>query len=526
MAFLLHHLVSESALRYPERDAIIFKDRALTFAALDRESNKLAHLLVSLKIEKGDRVGLYLDRGIEAIIAACAVLKTGAIYVPIDPASPTRRVSYIIEKCGIKTLVTFQEKLTKLEKAFPEDIPFTQVVLMDETEPIASALRTVQLVSRRSISEEFGKRAPSVNIIDSDIAYILFTSGSTGNPKGVMLSHQNSLTFVNSSCCFFRIGKEDRLSNIAPLHFDMSIFDIFVAFKAGACVVVVPEAFAMFPAKLAEYIADKKITVWNSVPSALSLLATYKNLNACDLSSLRLILFAGELFPLKYLRILQDAIPRARFCNMYGQTEANSSTYFWVDQVSTDDKGVLPIGKSLPNFEVFALDENGACITAPGSQGELYIRASTVALGYWGEPEKTECAFVRNPLRPELRERVYKTGDLVHLDSDGNYIFSGRKDHMIKSRGYRIEIGEIENVLCSHPEIKNAVVIPIPDELIGNRLLAVIEPLMIGKITRDDVLKYCMVQLPKYMVPETVQFYDSLPMTSSGKVDRKKLSEL
>jgi len=195
-------------------------------------------------------------------------------------------------------------------------------------------------------------------------------------------------------------------------------------------------------------------------------------------------------------------------------------------ELLTDELTYYHVGKSLPNFEVFALDENGACITAPGSQGELYIRASTVALGYWGEPEKTECAFVRNPLRPELRERVYKTGDLVHLDSDGNYIFSGRKDHMIKSRGYRIEIGEIENVLCSHPEIKNAVVIPIPDELIGNRLLAVIEPLMIGKITRDDVLKYCMVQLPKYMVPETVQFYDSLPMTSSGKVDRKKLSEL
>ena len=526
MAFLLHQLVSESALRYPDREAIVFKDRTLTFAELDRESNKLAHLLLSLKIEKGDRVGLYLDRGIEAIVAACAVLKTGAIYVPIDPASPMRRVSYIVEKCGIKTLVTFQEKLAKFEKAFPDGVPLTQVLLMDEAGAIPSSLSTVKLINRVSISEGFGKSAPSVNIIDSDIAYILFTSGSTGNPKGVMLSHQNSLTFVNSTCSFFNIEKEDRLSNIAPLHFDMSIFDIFVAFKAGACVVVVPESVAMFPAKLAEYISDKKITVWNSVPSALSLLATYKNLEERDLSSLRLILFAGELFPLKYLRILQDALPAARFCNMYGQTEANSSTYFWVDQVPTDEKGVLPIGKSLPNFEVFALDENNVPICEPDQIGELYVRASTVAQGYWGEPEKTENAFVRNPLRPELRERVYKTGDLVHLDMDGNYIFSGRKDHMIKSRGYRIEIGEIETVLCSHPEIKNAVVIPIPDELIGNRLLAVIEPLMSGKITRDDVMKYCMVQLPKYMVPETVQFRDFLPMTSSGKVDRKKLSEL
>jgi len=525
MVFLLHHLVAESALRYPDREAIIFKDRALTFAELDRESNKLAHLLLSLNIVKGDRVGLYLDRGIDAIIAACAVLKTGAIYVPVDPAGPIRRISYIVEKCSIKTLVTCQDKLPKIEKAFPEAVPFTHIILTDGSDTTSSSLKTAQLINGRSIADEFGKRAPDVNIIDSDIAYILFTSGSTGNPKGVMLSHQNSLTFVNSACSFFDIQTEDRFSNIAPLHFDMSIFDIFVAFKAGACVVIIPEAVAMFPARLAEYIAEQKISVWNSVPSALSLLATYQNLDSCDLSSLRLILFAGELFPLKYLRILKDAIPGARFCNMYGQTEANSSTYFWADRVSADDKGVLPIGKSLPNFEVFALDEDGVCINEPGREGELYIRASTVALGYWGEPEKTESAFVRNPLRPELRERVYKTGDLVHLDSDRNFVFSGRKDHMIKSRGYRIEIGEIETVLCSHPEIKNAVVVPIPDELIGNRLLAVVEPLLIDKISRDEVLKYCMAQLPRYMVPEAVQFRECLPMTSSGKVDRKKLSE-
>jgi amino acid adenylation domain-containing protein len=446
--------------------------------------------------------------------------------VPIDPASPVRRLSYIVEKCGIKTLVTFQEKLTKLEKAFPESVPFRQAVLMDGTESVSSTVGPLQLIDGQSLSEEFEDCAPNVNIVDTDIAYILFTSGSTGNPKGVMLSHRNSLTFVNSACRFFDIQKEDRFSNIAPLHFDMSIFDIYVAFKAGACVVVIPEAVAMFPAKLAEYIVEKKITVWNSVPSALSLLATYNNLPACDFSNLRLILFAGELFPLKYLRILQEVLPNARFCNMYGQTEANSSTYFWVERVSEDDKSSLPIGKSLPNFEVFALDENGIRIDAPGQEGELYVRASTVALGYWDEPEKTEKAFVRNPLRPELREHVYKTGDLVYLDSDGNYVFSGRKDHMIKSRGYRIEIGEIETVLCSHPAINKAVVIPIPDELIGNRLLAVVEPLAMDQLTRDDVLKYCMMQLPKYMVPETVRFYDSLPMTSSGKVDRKKLSGL
>jgi amino acid adenylation domain-containing protein len=524
MAFLLHHLLSESVSRYPDREAIAFKDRTVTYAELERKSNKLAHALIALQIKKGDRVGLYMDRGIESIIAACGVLKTGATYVPIDPMSPLRRFNYIIKKCEIKSILTCQEKLTKIEQAFPKNSPLEHIVLMDGIDPDQVTLfGSTSLSSGFSVPDELGEITPVVNNIDSDIAYILFTSGSTGNPKGVMISHLNSLTFVNSVSNFFSIEKEDRFSNIAPLHFDMSIFDIFVAFKAGACVVVIPEATAIFPMKLAEYISEKKISVWNSVPSALSLLATLKNLDTFDFSGLWLILFAGELFPLKYLRLLQKTIPEARFCNMYGQTEANSSTYYWVNQVPSDGSGTLPIGKALPNFEVFAIDENGKQIHDSGQEGELYVRASTVALGYWGEPERTQNAFVKNPLYPDLPERVYKTGDLVRLDVDGNYTFVGRKDHMIKSRGYRIEIGEIETVLCNHPDIKNAVVIPIPDELIGNRLSVIVVPFVLEKITKDDVFKYCFAQLPKYMVPEIVEFRDSLPTTSSGKVDRQKL---
>jgi amino acid adenylation domain-containing protein len=522
MAFLLQHLLSESAAKYPDREAVAFKDRTITYAELERESNKLAHTLVALKIAKGDRIGLYFDRGIESIIAACGVLKAGATYVPIDPMSPSRRVTYIIEKCGIKSLLTLQEKMTKVEKTLAEHSPLEHIVLMDGIDPGPGSLGSTQLINGQAVPDELGESAPVVNVIDSDVAYILFTSGSTGDPKGVMISHLNSLTFVNSACDLFHIEKEDRFSNIAPLHFDMSVFDIFVAFKAGACVVAIPETTAIFPVKLAEYVSEKKISVWNSVPSALSLLATLKNLDTYDLSSLRLILFAGELFPLKYLRLLQEAIPGARFCNMYGQTEANSSTYYWVDQLPSDGSG-LPIGRALPNFEVFALDENGNSIHQPEQEGELYVRASTVALGYWGEPEKTKNAFVRNPLRPDLPERVYKTGDLVRLDSDGNYVFLGRKDHMIKSRGYRIELGEIEAVIADHEQVKNSVVIAIPDELIGNRIAAVIVPLSKGTIGKEDVVGYCAARLPKYMIPEIVEFRDSLPMTSSGKVDRKNL---
>lgn len=526
MAFLLHHLLSESAARYPDRNAVVFKDRTITYAELEESSNKLAYMLQSLKVGRGDRIGLYFDRSIEAIVGACAILKTGAVYVPIDPASPFRRLNYIIEKCGIKSLLTVQSKLDKVKKAFSGNLPLEQIVLLDKLDSSISNIGSAKLIDTQSFSNFPSELAPAVNLTDADVAYILFTSGSTGNPKGVMISHLNSLTFVNSACNFFDIKENDRFSNIAPLHFDMSIFDIFVAFKAGACVVIIPEATAVFPVKLAQYISEKKISVWNSVPSALSIIATIKNLGDYDLSSLRLILFAGELFPIKYLRILKNSIPSARFCNMYGQTEANSSTYYWVDQVPTNDRDTLPIGKALPNFEVFALDEEGNHINGQGQEGELFVRASTVALGYLGEKEKTEKAFVKNPLRPDLDERVYRTGDLVHLDTNGNYMFLGRKDHMIKSRGYRIEIGEIETVLCNHPDVKQAVVIPIPDELIGNRILAYVVPLVPDKIKKDDLLKYCFAQLPKYMMPESIEIRASFPMTSSGKIDRQKVGEI
>ncbi len=524
MAFLLQHLLSESATQHPDREAIIFRDRSITYAELERETNRVAHRLFALGVEKGARVGIHMNRSIDSVVAAIGVLKAGATYVPLDPMSPTGRLSYIVARCGIRTLLTSQERLINVERSFPGDSPLESIVVMDGVDTRSRSLGLTQVINWSEAANENPASAPSVHVIDSDAAYILFTSGSTGNPKGVMISHLNALTFVNSAYGLFHIEKEDRLSNVCPLHFDMSVFDIYVALKAGASIVIVPETSTMFPVRLAEIIAETKISVWNSVPSTLCLLANLSDLDRYDLSSLRLVLFAGELFPLKYLRRLQEAIPGARFCNMYGQTEANSSTYFWVEKLALDREEPLPIGKPLPNFEVFALNDEGRLVDKRGQEGELYVRASTVGLGYWGEPERTAKSFVKNPLRPDSPERVYRTGDLVRLDSDDNYVFVGRKDLMIKSRGYRIEIGEIETVLYSHPGIRNAVVVPIPDELIGNRLSVIVEPSVAGKLTRNDVIKYCSVRLPRYMIPEIVEFRDSLPTTSSGKVDRKKLS--
>jgi amino acid adenylation domain-containing protein len=525
MGFLLNHLLSENGVKYPDKEAIIFKDQTITYAELEDESNKLAHYFSTIGVEKGERIGIYMNRSILSIVGVFGILKAGGTYVPVDPMCPPNRLSYIIGKCKIKYLLTSQEKLANIEKAFPEGCPMEYVLIMNSQKSDSRLSGIVRLINWTEIREISSSDVPGKDPIDSDLAYILFTSGSTGNPKGVMISHLNSLTFVNSAHKFFQINPNDRFSNICPLHFDMSIFDYFVAFKAGASVVIIPETDSIFPAKIAEYIEKNSISVWNSVPSALTLLANMTNLDKYDLSSLRLILFAGEVFPVKYLRKLHKSIPNAKFCNIYGQTEANSSTYYWVENVPSDDTMVLPIGKALPNFEVFALDEEGRKVDKPGEKGELYVRASSVALGYWEDAQKTDECFVKNPLKPNRNERIYKTGDLVCLDSDGNYLFLGRKDHMIKSRGYRIEIGEIETILSNHDEIKRAVVIPIPDELIGNRISAILIPMTSDFPNKEDILKYCSNKLPKYMIPEIIEFRDSLPMTSSGKVDRKSLSE-
>ena len=384
MAYLVQHLLSESATKYPDREAIAFKDDRMTYAELERESNKVAHGLGRIGIARGARVGIYMNRSIASIVGVFGVLKAGATYVPIDPHCPPSRLGYIVNKCGIKSVLTAHEKLTNIEQVFPSHSPLESILVMNGLNSNSASCGSVKLIDWKEVREASREDPPSANTIDSDVAYILFTSGSTGNPKGVMLSHLNSLTFVNSAYHFFQVKESDRFSNVCPLHFDMSVFDLFVAFKAGAAVVIIPETTAIFPVKLAELIAKNRISVWNSVPSMLSLLATYKNLDSHDLSSLRLILFAGEQFPLKYLRRLQEAVPGAMFCNMYGQTEANSSTCYWVEQLPLDATSSLPIGRAMPNFEVFALDESGNQVAEPGQEGELYVRASTVALGYWG----------------------------------------------------------------------------------------------------------------------------------------------
>jgi len=520
MRYLLHHLLSESAQAHPDTIAVVDGERSITYGELEHRSNQLARLLIELGIHRGDRVGLYLEKSLESIIGIYGVLKAGAAYVPFDPHAPTGRLAYIAGNCGIRVLLTGAEKATSWAELKRAGAPIEVLVVLNADRVDADPPRGTRLYDRTATAGHIDG-APAVSGIGLDLAYILYTSGSTGVPKGVMLSHQNALTFVDWTVDEFEVRPDDRLSNHAPLHFDLSILDIFAAAEAGARVVLVPAAASVFPVEVARFIERNEITIWYSVPSILSTLVRHGGLAGGEFPSLRTILFAGEVFPTKYLRRLMNLLPHVEFANLYGPTETNVCTYYRVPPIPEEQTEAIPIGRAIADVEVFAVTDDGR-MAAPGEEGELYVRGSTVMLGYWGDPERTARGLIPNPIGGELHDPVYRTGDLVREDPDGNYRFFGRRDAQIKSRGYRIELGEIEGALYAHPAVVECAVTAIPDELITNRIKVYV--VTRGSVQQAELIRFCSDRIPRYMIPELWEFREVLPKTSTGKVDRQALA--
>lgn len=531
---LLPELLARAADRHPDRTAVVDARGSLTYADLDRRANRLAHVLRGAGVAPGDRVGLYLNKSAAAIVGIYGILKAGAAYVPLDPFAPTARLAYIARNCGLRCLVTEAEKAAAWSEMVAGGAPLeTFVVLADRAGaggmPSAGGPAAADGVAGLPDARLLGPDAlaaapetvPPVSGIDQDLAYILYTSGSTGQPKGVMISHLNALSFVEWCVEYFQPTEQDVFSNHAPLHFDLTILDIYVAAMAGAAMVVVPPDASVFPAQLARFIERHAITVWYSVPSILTMLVLHGGLTPGRLPSLRHVIFAGEVFPTKHLRSLMRLLPHAQFTNLYGPTETNVCTYYRVPLLPDDRTEPIPIGRAIRNVEVFAVDETGRRV-ARGEVGELYVRGTTVAYGYWGDAEKTAKAFLTNPFGPAA-DRIYRTGDLVQENADGDFLFLGRKDHQIKSRGYRIELGDIEAAIYSHPDVAECAVVAIPDEVIGNRIKAFVVPRRAG-VTEEDLVAACTRLVPKYMIPESFEFVATLPRTSTGKVDRTALA--
>jgi amino acid adenylation domain-containing protein len=520
-AYLLPHLLAEAATRSPDRLAVIDGRASLRYAELEREANRLAQALRQIGVQPGDRVGLYLDKSVSAIVGIYGILKADAAYVPLDPFAPAPRLAYIARNCDLHCLVTAVDRSAKWSELLAAGAPLQSVVVMDADDPIDTP-PGLRGLGRHALAR-MPEAAPPSRGVDQDLAYILYTSGSTGQPKGVMLSHLNALAFVRWCYGYFGPTPEDVFSNHAPLHFDLTILDIFVAAMAQAALVIVPPETSVFPVQLGEFIEERGITIWYSVPSVLSLLVLHGKLTPGRCASFRHVIFAGEVFPTKHLRQLMALLPQAQFTNLYGPTETNVCTYYPVPPLPEERTEPIPIGRAIDNVEVFAVTEVGG-LAEPGEVGELYVRGSTVAFGYWGDPERTARSFVGHP-SGRATDRVYRTGDLVRQDDQGDFLFLGRRDHQIKSRGYRIELGDIEATLYGHPDVAECVVVPIPDEIVGNRIKAFVVA-RDATVTEGELVRFCSGLLPKYMVPEVVELVAHLPKTSTGKIDRRALVSL
>ncbi len=534
MAHLLQHLLTESAARAPRSPAVASKGLFLTYQELDRLSNQVARTLIGRGVAPGDRVGILAPKSAASVVAAFGVLKAGACHVPLDPKSPATRLSSIMRDSGIGVVLADEETAPQAA-ALRDSVPQLRAVIVAGPlwepggwQPAAALPAGPAVLPWETVLAEPDEALAQDRAIETDLAYILYTSGSTGTPKGVMISHRSSLTFVAWAATCAGRSEQDRVCSPAPLHFDLSVFDIFATCQTAACMVMLPEMTSTFPARLAEWMEQERISVWYSVPSILTMLATYGSLEGFDLSALRAIIFAGEVFPVKHLTRLMAELPGARYLNWFGPTETNVCTSFEVPAAedAAELTAPVPIGKACANTEVFAVTSEGDRVSRPGEEGELYVRGPGLMAGYWGQPCKTREVLVSNPFQEAYDDPAYRTGDLVTLDADGNYVFLGRRDGMVKTRGYRVELGEVEAALCTHSAIREAVVLPVPDELLGSRLRAVIVADGSGTLTRQEVLEHCLRRLPRYMVPDVVEFCEALPRTSTGKVDRTRLAQV
>jgi amino acid adenylation domain-containing protein len=518
--YLLPQLLSESARIRPDGEAVRCRGRSLTYAELERASNRLARTLIDRGVRRGDRVGVFVPKTAEVVAALYGIMKAGAVYVPLDPTGPVPRASLVARDCAISALVSTPSRAAALLPTLgDQDVRLTVLVDAGEAtaDPPGPSMRFEEAVGPRVDPSD-----PGVPVVESDLAYILYTSGSTGVPKGVMVTHRNALTFVEWCATKIGVGPEDRLSSHAPFHFDLSVFDLYLAALGGATVVLVPEEQAYFGSSLVDFVRDERITVWYSVPSALMLI-TRAVTDPSAVSTLRTVVFAGEVYPTKQLRELRELLGDGiDLWNLYGPTETNVCTYYRVKAVPADER-TIPIGRACENTDAFAVTERGA-MAGPGEEGELVVRGPGVMKGYWGQPEKTAERLVQGPLQPGFRDWIYRTGDLVRVREDGDLDFLGRRDHQIKSRGYRIELGEVEAAVNSHPDLQEAAAVAVPHEEWGTAIVAWVVPKRGATVTGNQVKRHVAHRLPRYMVPAVVTVTPALPRTPNGKVDRLALS--
>jgi amino acid adenylation domain-containing protein len=498
----LERLVTPFATKTPDHVAVDAPGEALTYAELERLANRFAHALRAAGVKPGDRVGVHVPRSGRTVAAMLGASRAGAVYVPLDPSSPPARLKLITNDCGIRHVVIAPPLFAAWVAAGAVDAG-QHYFLSADADGVASP-EGVNVHSWAEVQKGSDALPSLASDSPDDLAYMLYTSGSTGVPKGVMISHRNCLAFTEWAADLISLTSADRVASVAPFHFDLSTFDLWSSLARGATIVVVDEATVVSGPRMVDRIQEKKITVWYSVPTAIVLMLDAGKLGERGgAPSLREVFFAGEVFPIKHLRRAMETIPQARFHNLFGPTETNVCTAYTMPGPPAEDATAIPIGTASCGDVAMLLDPEGKPVP-DGEMGELFIEGPTVMLGYWDGGKRTPA------------KHPYPTGDLVSKRADGQLMYHGRRDHMVKIHGFRVELGEVEFAIQAHPGIREAIVCVHDKELVAVAVPS--DP----SVSVLDVKRHCAGRLPKYMVPFGVKLVAALPRTTSGKIDRVK----
>lgn len=513
MAYLLHQLLDRAAAAAPDREALRCEGARLRYGEYAVRTDRCAAALRELGVGRGDRVGIFAAKGIDAAVAQYGIWKAGAASVPLDPWLPPERLARVLRDCGIRVLFTDGSRLRRLEAALPGAPDLERLVGVGDDAGLPLATLPWEEVER------LPARPPDARLTEQDLAYIFYTSGSTGEPKGMMHTHRSGLSFVDWSVDLFGLSAGDRVGNHAPLHFDLSLFDYVSAASVGATTVIVSEERQKLPASVSQLIDDERLSVWYSVPAAWTQMLMRGALERRSLESLRLVLFGGEPFPTHLLRQAMERAPRARFCHVYGVTETNVCTYWFVPRPLPPGDAPIPIGRVCANMEGVLLGDDDVPVP-DGEAGELAIRGPGVMRGYWNRPELDREVFWRHRDR---EDPFYRTGDLVRARADGELAFLGRRDRQIKSRGHRIEMDEVQAALAADPTVAEAAVYAVPDGEGSLRLEAALALREGAPWDRAAVVRRLQGRTAAYAVPAALHVVDRLPRTSAGKIDFQEL---
>ena len=510
---LLHHYLIESARRLPDKIALVEKKRRLTYREIDERSSALGHALIQRGVARGDRVVVFADNTVEAVVSFWGVLKANAVVSMVSPQTKADKLGYLLNDCRASALIT-DARLAPVFGPAAASSPHLRAIIasgdLSALGPLGAELSSWD----EALAGEGASTPPRSFAIDVDLASIIYTSGSTGEPKGVMLTHRNMLAAATSITTYLENVEDDVILCALPLSFDYGLYQMIMAFRMGARLVL-ERSFA-YPAEALAVVVREGVTGFPGVPTMFALLAEMKGLADHDLRRVRYVTNTAAALPVKHITTLQRLFPGARVYSMYGLTECKRCTYLPPADL---DRKPTSVGVAIPNTELWLVDEDDRRL-GPNQVGQLVIRGATVMRGYWEKPGATAEKLRPGPLPGEM---VLYTGDYCRLDEEGYLYFVGRMDSIIKSRGEKVAPKEIEMVLTNLAGVKEAAVIGVPDEILGEAPKAFVVLERGARLGERELRAACQAALEPFMVPKYFELIDELPRTTTGKITKRGL---